>query len=294
MKKHLNDFINPGEKHTIIMENKYKNYSVLMSVYYKEKPEYLKQAIESIQAQTIPTNDFVLICDGPLTDELNEVIEKKQHEIGETFRVIRLTQNRGLGKALNEGIKHCKNELIARMDSDDIAYENRCERQLNAFFKFPEISICSGTVEEFFKEISIIDAERIVPETNLEIIQFAKKRNPFNHPCVMYKKTSIEAVGSYQDFYLLEDYYLWVRMLRAGYQGYNIQAPLLHMRAGQDMYKRRAGWKYAKTQIALFKYMKNIGFINQGEYIRSCIIRTGSAIAPNFIRKIMFEKILRK
>ena len=294
MKKHLNDFINLGEEHTIIMENKYKNYSVLMSVYYKEKPEYLKQAIESIQAQTIPTNDFVLICDGPLTDELNEVIEKKQHEIGESFHVIRLTQNRGLGKALNEGIKHCKNELIARMDSDDIAYENRCERQLEAFLKFPEISICSGTVEEFFKEISIIDAERIVPETNLEIIQFAKKRNPFNHPCVMYKKTSIEAVGSYQDFYLLEDYYLWVRMLRAGYQGYNIQAPLLHMRAGQDMYKRRAGWKYAKTQIALFRYMKSIGFIDQGEYIRSCIIRTGSAIAPNFIRKIMFEKILRK
>lgn len=272
----------------------YKGYSVLMSVYHKEKPEYLKQAIASIQAQTLPTDDFVLVCDGPLNDALDAVIAKKQQEMGKTLNVVRLAKNGGLGNALNEGIKHCKNELVARMDSDDIAYQDRCEKQIAVFYKHSEVSICSGIVEEFTSTPDVVDAKRVPPEAHEEIVEFAKKRNPFNHPCVMYKKSVVEAVGSYQDFYLLEDYYLWLRMLMAGYQGYNIQEPLLHMRTGSDMYLRRAGWKYAKTQVKLFKFMKEQGFIGEGQYIKSCVIRSGSALAPNWLRKLMFEKVLRK
>ena len=272
----------------------YREYSVLMSVYHKEKPEYLKQAIESIQTQTLSTNDFVLVCDGPLNEQLDGVIATKQQEMGDTLNVVRLAKNGGLGNALNEGIKHCKNELVARMDSDDIAYPDRCEKQLAVFSAHTEISICSGIVEEFTTSPEIIDARRVPPETSVEIVEFAKKRCPFNHPCVMYKKSAVEAAGSYQDFYLLEDYYLWLRMLMAGYQGYNIQEPLLHMRAGSDMYRRRAGWKYAKTQAKLFKFMKDSGFIGSGQYIKSCVIRIGSALAPNWLRKFVFGKVLRK
>lgn len=272
----------------------YKGYSVLMSVYHKEKPQYLKQAIASIQAQTLPTDDFVLVCDGPLNDALDAVIAKKQQEMGKTLNVVRLAKNGGLGNALNEGIKHCKNELVARMDSDDIAYQDRCEKQIAVFYKHPEVSICSGIVEEFTSTPDVVDAKRVPPEAHEEIVEFAKKRNPFNHPCVMYKRSAVEAVGSYQDFYLLEDYYLWLRMLMAGYQGYNIQEPLLHMRAGSDMYLRRAGWKYAKTQARLFKFMKSQDFIGEGQYIKSCMIRSGSALAPNWLRKLMLEKVLRK
>lgn len=272
----------------------YKEYSVLMSVYHKERPEYLKQAIESIQVQSLSTNDFVLVCDGPLNDELDAVIQTKQLEMGENLNVVRLAKNGGLGNALNEGIKHCKNELVARMDSDDIAYPDRCEKQIAVFNTHSEVSICSGIVEEFTTDPNTVDTRRVPPETNAEIIEFAKKRNPFNHPCVMYKKSAVKAVGSYQDFYLLEGYYLWLRMLMAGYQGYNIQEPLLYMRAGSDMYLRRAGWKYAKTQAKLFKFMKQQGFIGNGQYIKSCVIRSGSALAPNWLRKFMFEKVLRK
>lgn len=275
-------------------KNRYERYSVLMSVYHKEKPEYLLQAIESIQAQTLPTDDFVLVCDGPLNLELDAVITSKQQEMGDALNVVRLAKNGGLGNALNEGIKHCKNELIARMDSDDIAYPDRCEKQITVFDTHPDVSICSGVVEEFTFDPDVVDAKRVPPKTNDEIIEFAKKRNPFNHPCVMYKKSAVESVGSYQDFYLLEDYYLWLRMLMAGYRGYNIQEPLLHMRAGSDMYLRRAGWKYAKTQAKLFKYMKDSGFIGNGRYIKSCVIRSGSALAPNWMRKFMFERVLRK
>lgn len=272
----------------------YREYSVLMSVYHKEKPEYLKQAIESIQTQTISTNDFVLVCDGPLNEQLDGVIATKQQEVGDTLNVVRLAKNGGLGNALNEGIKYCKNELVARMDSDDIAYPNRCEKQIAVFNTHSEVSICSGIVEEFTTDPNTVDTKRVPPETNAEIVEFAKKRNPFNHPCVMYKKSAVEAVGSYQDFYLLEDYYLWLRMLMTGYQGYNIQEPLLHMRAGSDMYLRRAGWKYARTQARLFKFMKKQRFIGVGQYIKSCVIRSGSSLAPNWLRKFMFEKVLRK
>ena len=270
-----------------------KKYSVLMSVYKKENPAYLQQAVESIQAQTIPTDNFVLVCDGPLTQELDAVIAEKQQEMGNCFHVVRLPQNKGLGNALNYGIHFCTNELVARMDSDDVAYPNRCEKQLSLFNVHPEVSICSGTVEEFTADIQVVDAKRMLPETDAEIRVFAKKRNPFNHPCVMYKKSAVEAVGSYQDFYLLEDYYLWLRMLMAGYQGYNLQEPLLHMRAGADMYLRRSGWAYAKSQLKLFGFMRDNGFITEGQYTISCLIRSCAALAPNWLRKLAFEKVLR-
>ena len=153
----------------------YRGYSVLMSVYHKEKPEYLKQAIESIQAKTLSTNDSVLVvCDGPLNEQLDSVIATKQQEMGESLNVVRLAKNGGLGNALNEGIKHCKNELVARMDSDDIAYPDRCEKQIAVFNTHSEVSICSGIVEEFTTDPNTVDTRRVLPETKVLIIDFFK------------------------------------------------------------------------------------------------------------------------
>ena len=269
-------------------------YSVLMSVYHKENAEYLRTAMDSIWNQTITTDDFVLVSDGPLTVELDAVIEKMEKEHPDTLHVVRLEENGGLGNALNEGIKHCKHELVARMDSDDISRPDRCERQLKVFQEHPDISVVSGIVEEFTTSTSEIEARRVPPKKQEEIISFAKKRNPFNHPCVMYKKSAVEAAGGYQDFYLLEDYYLWIRMLQKGSHGYNLQEPLLWMRAGSDMYKRRAGWKYAQSQKALFKYMKDSGFISGSQYMKSIAVRTASSITPNWLREFMFKTVMRK
>lgn len=272
---------------------RYVAYSVLMSVYSKENPAWLKLAIESMQTQTLPTSDFVLVCDGPLTPELDGVIAEKRRQMGETLTVVRLEKNMGLGNALNEGIRHCRNDLVARMDSDDIACLDRCEKQVAVFNEHPEVSICSGTILEFSETPEDADRRRMLPEGNEAIREFAKRRSPFNHPCVMYKKSAVEAVGSYQHFYRLEDYYLWIRMLMAGYEGYNIQEPLLYMRAGTSMYKRRAGWRYAKTQIELFRFMWKQGFINAWQYAESCIIRSSSALSPNWLRKYMYITFLR-
>ena len=269
------------------------NYSVLMSVYYKEKPEYLRESMQSIFNQTVATNNFVLICDGPLTPALDAVIAEMQDKYPSTLHVHRLKENGGLGNALNIGMQFCTNDLVARMDSDDISRPDSCKKELSVFKQIPNISIVSGIVEEFITDTEHIESRRVVPESQKDILNFAKKRNPFNHPCVMYRKSDVQMAGSYKDFYLLEDYFLWIRMLQKGYQGFNLQEPLLWMRARSDLYKRRGGWKYMKSQLRLLKYMKQTGFINTEEYLSGCLLRFGSSVAPNKLRSEVYKKLLR-
>lgn len=269
------------------------NYSVLMSVYYKENPAYLRQSMLSIYNQTIPTNNFVVVCDGPLTDELNEVLFEMKKEFGPRLCIHRLPQNGGLGNALKIGIKKCTNEFIARMDSDDISRPDRCEKEIKMLITHPEISVLGGFIEEFIEDTNHVCSIRIVPEKQDAILQFAKKRNPFNHVSVMYRKSAVESVGSYESFFLLEDYYLWIRMLNNGHQGYNLQEPLVWVRVGKDMYKRRGGWKYVQSQRNLFKYMAQTGFITTGQYQIQSLIRLIGAIIPNWLRAILFQKLLR-
>ena len=204
-----------------------------------------------------------------------------------------MEKNGGLGNALNIGIHNCKNELIARMDSDDISRPDRCERELNIFKEKPDIAIVSGIVEEFDHDKDFIQAKRVLPEYDCEIKEFARFRNPFNHPCIMYKKSQVEIAGGYRDFYLLEDYFLWIRMFQCGCKGYNIQSPLLWMRTGSELYKRRGGWKYAMSQKALFQYMAENNYIGKTDYYTSIIGRTIISIMPNPLREFFYKEFVR-
>ena len=270
------------------------SYSVLMSVYAKEKPEYLKTSMESMFRQTVPTDDFVLVCDGPLTPELEAVIAEMQRQHGEILRPVRLAENGGLGNALRLGVTECRNERIARMDSDDISLPDRCEKELAVLEAHPELSVVGGIVEEFSSSPDIVDARRVVPETSEEIVAFSKKRNPFNHPTVMLRKSDVLKAGNYSPVRYLQDYYLWIDMLTAGMKGYNIQEPLVRMRADRDLFRRRSGKLYVKIQVDLFKKMYRAGYITGAQYLSSAAIRVGSAYAPNGLRHFMFERILRK
>lgn len=272
-----------------------KTYSVLMSVYQKEKPEYLKISMESMFNQTVPTDDFVLMCDGPLNEALDLVIAEFQKKYHTVLHVIRLKENQGLGHALRVGVSSCKNNLIARMDSDDISRPDRCEKQLRIFHEHPEYSIVGGIIEEFSTSIDTIDATRVVPEKHDEIIEFARKRDPFNHPSVMYKKADVLKAGNYSDAMLyMEDYSLWVDMLIQGMKGYNIQEPLVWMRADSNLFKRRSGKMYIQVQLDLFKKMRDVGFISNTQYLKSVVVRGCSSVAPNWLRRFMYKRILRK
>lgn len=270
-----------------------ENYSVLMSVYHKEKPEYLKAAIDSILNQSVMTNDFVIVCDGPLNQGLDEVIADYVRTAPGLFNVYRLSRNMGLAKALNNGILQCRNELIARMDSDDISAPDRMEKQIQAI-RVQDADIVGTNIIEFTGNIENTGRTRQVPENNDEIIRFAKKRSPFNHPAVMYKKSVVVDAGFYEDYRYFEDYNLWTTMLLKGYKGYNIQENLLYMRAGQDMYRRRGGFGYVKCIFRFKNHLRKNGFISWGTFLMGVLGHSLVSIIPNGVRTAVYAKVLRK
>lgn len=269
-------------------------YSVLMSVYYKENPEWLRQSIESIINQTITTNDFVIVKDGSLTEDLNDIISEYCNKYPDIFHIIQLEKNMGLGPALAIGIKECKNELIARMDSDDIAIKERCEKQLAKFKENQELDIVGSNIAEFIDDIDNVQAYRILPETNEEIQKYAKRRNPFGHPSIMFKKTKVLEAGNYRSYYLCEDYDMWIRMIEKGAKCYNFQEVLVYMRIGKDFYKRRGGIKYLKSILKFKKEQYKKGFYSFKDYFVTSGTSFIICLAPNFIREIFYKRILRK
>lgn len=274
-------------------DKQYPSYSVLMSVYGKDSATYFQESLESVLGQTISPSQVVLVCDGPLTEDLDEVIDNYSSNGIAPFKVVRLNHNHGLGYALRVGINECDCEIIARMDADDIALPFRCEKQLEAIVD-DDYDIVSGTVLEFLNSPDDIVSSKTLPSEHKEILAYSKKRNPFNHPAVMYKKSAVLDAGSYQDFFYLEDYHLWIRMLSRGAKGKNIAEPMLLMRVGSGMYSRRGGRKYIASQIRLFSYMRSIGYITRLQWLSSVFSRTVAGLVPSNIRALLYQKLLRK
>lgn len=265
------------------------DYSVLMSVYYKERPDFLRQAMQSIACQTVPTNDFVLVCDGPLNEQLDAVIEEMQKLFGSVLHVVRLEENVGLGNALNEGLHCCKNDLVARMDSDDVSVETRCCKQLEAFEKDPQLGLLSGNIYEFSDTINQITGERKVPSDDVSIRKYSKRRNPVNHPAVMFRKCRVEEVGGYSErYHLFEDYYLWIRMMEKGVRIANLKDYVLYMRAPADMFQRRGGIGYAKDMLKFRWWMHKSGWSSLVDFVFSAIPQALVCVMPNGVRKMVY------
>lgn len=267
------------------------DFSVLLSVYYKEKESFLRLSLDSVFNQTIKPTEVVLVEDGPLTAELDKVIEEYLQRYGE-IKVVKLSRNIGLGNALNEGLKHCSCELVARMDTDDVCKPFRFERQLKLFEEYPEVDVCSSWIDEFIGNTDNVVSQRRLPETNEEIVKFAKGRCPINHPAVMYRRSKVLEVGGYQGF--PEDLYLWVKLIMNGAIFYNIQESLLFFRTSEDVYKRRGGWKYAKDDIKAQWSFYKMGFLSFIEMIKNIAIRVSVRLMPNSVRSWVYKKLLRK
>lgn len=265
-------------------------YSVLMSVYRMDQPHYFKQAVNSMLQQTILPDEIILVCDGPLTAELEAAIQEYKSEI----TVIRLNDNKGLGVALNIGIQHCRNELVARMDCDDISLPDRCEKELKAFEKNDQLAIISGTIEEFYRTDDQFRKKRTLPLEHDKIVQFSKKRCPFNHPAVMYKKSAVIAAGGYrEDYHRFEDYDLWVRMLKNHAVSQNLSDVLLSMRVSDALYMRRGGREYTKALLRFHNHLRKSGWISTYIFVTCAIPHAMVCILPNSVRKMIY-KLLRK
>lgn len=267
------------------------NFSVLMSVYYKEQPDFLRQSLDSVFGQTIQAKQVVLVEDGPLTPELDAVVADYCLKYPE-LEVVPLMENRGLGLALAEGILHCKNELIARMDTDDIARKNRFELQLKEFENNPQLDICGSHIKEFEDNVNSIIAQRMVPLTDQECKKYQRRRDAFNHVTVMYKKSTVLAAGNYQHCPLMEDTLLWVNMFKNGAIAMNIDDYLVYVRIGKEMYERRGGWAYYRKYKQARKRVYETGYISWWDYKYTLLVQLVVALLPNKVRGWVFKSLL--
>ncbi len=270
-----------------------EKFSVLMSVYHKDDPTYLDTALNSLTEQTAVPDEIVLVKDGPVSQQLEGVIDAF-HKKFSNLKIVALEKNSGLGNALNQGLKHCSHELVARMDSDDISKPHRFEKQLHIFETNKFIDVVSSWIDEFIDIKENTVSTRKIPETTEEIACYAKSRCPVNHPSVMFRKSAVLSAGNYQPFPLFEDYYLWARMLLNNAKFYNIQESLLWFRTTSDTYKRRGGLKHAIDEIQFQKFLLKSNFINIPTFFENIAIRFCVRIMPNGLRAFIYKKILRR
>ena len=269
-------------------------FSVSICVYGGDNAEHFDTAMESIFNQTLCPDEVVLVVDGPVGDDIAEVI-KKYEELYSILSVNWLVENVGHGKARRMGMQKCRYELIALMDADDICIRNRFERQIEIFKKNKNISVVGGLIKEFTESILDVKGVRVVPEDDSNIKLYMKKRCPMNQVTVMFKKRDILEVGGYIDWYCEEDYYLWIRLALANKIFYNIQDNLVYVRVGEEMYQRRGGIKYFKSEAKLQKYMLDNKIINIPRYIINVTERLIlQVIMPNKLRSWIFKQFARE
>lgn len=273
---------------------KYKTCSVVMAVYYADRPEWFRESVNSILGQTVKSDDIVVVRDGPVADELEHMLceyEKKYKEIS----VVRLEKNNGLSNALNIGIEKAKNELIARMDADDISARNRFELQLDEFNRSSELALLGAQIAEFEGSADNIIAHRIVPIDPEDIVRFSKRRNPFNHPTVMYKKDVISSLGKYDKRALrCEDYDLWMRVIDGQHEARNLSSVVLNFRTNNSAIKRRKSFGAVSSNVKVRNEFYKRRYISFIDFVYGFLAQTTLLILPPKLATLGFKKVLRR
>ena len=268
-------------------------FSVSMCVYGGDNAAHFDLALESVFNQSLAPDEVVLVVDGPVNDEINGVIQKYELQF-DFFKVVRLEKNSGLGIARKVAMSECSYDLVILMDADDLCVPGRFEKQIQAFRDRPDLSIVGGQIEEFIGDENNIVGKRVVPENDEEIKEYMKRRCPLNHVTVAFRLSDVLKAGSYIDWYYNEDYYLWIRMAQAGMKFCNLPDTLVKVRVGNEMYQRRGGLKYFKSEEGIQRYMLKSGIINLSRYFKNVAVRfILQVLLPNWLRGWVFKKFAR-
>ena len=270
-------------------------FAVAISVYYNDSSVYVKRALESIwDTQTVRPTQIVLVVDGPVGTPILEAIKEFEAHCP-VLKVVQLAENAGSGNAMRVAMDVVDCELIARMDSDDVSAPTRFEEQLRFFAENPDVDVLGGDISEFVGEEENIVAYRRVPATDAEIKNYMRKRCPLNHVTVMFKKSAVLAAGGYIEQFWNEDYYLWIRMAEHGAVMANTCTVLVNVRTGQDMYSRRGGKKYFKSEMFLQNYMLQRKMISLPTYADNIAKRwVVQRLLPTQLRGVVFRTFARK
>jgi len=272
---------------------KYPDFSVLMSLYIKEKAEYFDACMKSMLQQTVRPTEIVVVLDGPIGDEVRMILDKYRQENPGLIRTVENEVNKGLGPALADGVNACKYELIARMDTDDIAREDRFALQLQMFMDDPELDICGSHIIEFEDSITNELSRRNVPLCHNAIAEYQKQRSAFNHMTVMYKRSTILRAGNYEHCPLMEDDMMWIRMLITGARCANVDDYLVYARTGYAMIERRGGWAYFKKYRNGRRMILATKYISGWDYLKTVGVQFVVALVPKKVRLFVFTKLLR-
>ena len=268
------------------------DFSVLMSVYDKEKPEWFRASLDSVLAQTCQPAEILIMQDGPLTDALYAVLDEYMGKYP-CIRTVAMEGHVYLGRALAAGVEACRYELIARMDTDDLARPDRFARQLSFMNEHTEVAAVGGYMEEFFDGSDFRQIKTMPTEPD-EVLKFARYRNPLNHMTVMFRRSVVLEVGNYRHFLFMEDYDLWVRMLGKGFALANIPEVLVEARTSTDLYKRRGGWNYFRQYVSHRRNQRKEGLLNRKAYVISLILSCVMTLQPAWLRKLTYRKLLRR
>ena len=267
--------------------------SVLMALYYKERPAHLRECLDSLCWQTLQANEIVIVKDGPLTDELESVLHEFETRL--PLKVLALSTNQGTGVAVRLGLEQCTGELVARADSDDIYAPTRFQKQVQWLVDNSGISIVSAAGAEFEADYRRPFCIRRAPVGGRELQRFARYRNPITYQqATIFRRADALAAGNYQDSLLFEDYDLWARMMLRGCEIYNMPEVLAFIRCGNGMINRRRGWKYVRCELSFLGKMRRIGFLSPAQYVANVVMRVPLRLLPAGTLGRFYRVFLRK
>lgn len=258
-------------------------FSCLLNVYFKDNAVWLKQAIDSIFSNTVKPAEVVIMVDGPVGKEIQNILN--DYATHPLVRVLTHPVNVGRGAALGIAVPQCKYDLIALMDADDVCRQDRFEKQLAAFAADSGLAVLGGQIQEVDAATFTPLAKRQVPLKHAEICKYLKTRMPFNNQTIMFKKQAVLDSGNFKAFGLLEDYYMWARVIAKGYKAANLPDVLMDVRVNPAMYGRRGGYNYFHMNKLLFKEMRNLGLLNFWQYYYTLSVRfIVQVLMPNKMR----------
>lgn len=270
------------------------DYSVLISIYAGDKPDQVRVALESMLNQTHRPTQIVAVWDGPVAQQIRPLLKDLAYASGLQFTVVSYPHNRGLGFALARGLEHCHFDLVARMDADDLSHPDRVEKQLR-FLLAEDLDLVGCQVNEFMDSLDQVLARTHYPLSHADIVAFSKRRTPFRHPTILFKKHRALAAGNYRGkFLFFEDWDLFNRMLSVGARCGNMPDCLLDARVDPDFYGRRGGLTYAR-HIWRFKFAQlKSGYFTWRDFLSSATPHLAVCLLPNRIRAAIYQRFLRK
>jgi glycosyltransferase involved in cell wall biosynthesis len=268
-------------------------FSLLISVYAGDSPEFLRQAfISSVQDQTRRPDEVVVVQDGSVPDELDTMLRELVSSSPVPVTHVVLEHNLGLGPALDRGLAACVHDVVARMDADDVSVARRFEVQLPLIEAGADI--VGSALMEFVDDVTDIVQVRIPPLDPDWIRSAARFRDPFNHPTVVYRRSRVQQAGGYQNLRLMEDYLLFARMLQAGAAPANVAEPLVYYRVGAGAYARRGGRELLRSELALQRRFLELGITTRAQYVRNVVVRGGYRLVPEAVRRRAYRRLIAR